>query len=49
MENKDKMQNEQFEEYVLRDWERWANRYFPVEEKLRNWEIHLAWVLKDNR
>ena len=37
------------QDYVLNDWERWANKYFPVEEKINNWEKHLIWVLKDNR
>ena len=38
-----------FQESVNADWKRWAEKYFPVEEKLQNWEVELLWVLKDNR
>ena len=38
-----------FQESVNADWKKWAEKYFPVEEKLKNWEVELMWVLKDNR
>ena len=30
----------------LIEWKKWADKYFPVEEKIHNWEKDTQWVLK---
>ena len=30
---------------LMIDWKIWSDRYFPIEEKLQNWENESTWVL----
>lgn len=47
MNNTSNKENNKNKDFHYSDWKRWADRYFPVEEKINNWEDDLRWVLKD--
>ena len=35
------------EDFHMLDWKKWADKYFPVEEKIHNWEPKSRWVLNN--
>ena len=47
MNNTSKNENKTTKDFHNSDWKRWADKYFPVEEKIDNWEKDMLWVLKN--